>query len=194
MRTGSTVNHTRADALAEAILAGLPIVAGIGCGIVALCAIPKYGHKGLLRPALVGLFFWLILAALAFPVFQNVQRRAAKIHAAQAQRIDLTPATHAPGAERLQDAELAFSFDLPAGYQPVPAGSLPKQFRYVYIRPVAGEAASAIMVTFLGGTILPSDHLRPEHMPPGQGTTLTTFSWRGLPVDGLRVLEKSPQG
>lgn len=194
LQAGSAGHPTKESAMGQAIVAGFLMLSGVVCGVIALCGIAKYGAKGLLWPALTGIFLWLLLAGLAFPVYRQVQERAEKVRAMRAQRIDLTPATHRPGAERLQDAEFAFSFDLPAGYQPVPAASVPKQFRYAYVKPNAGEAASAILVSFLGGTILPSDHLSPEQLPPGQGKTLTTFSWRGLAVDGFRVLEKTPQG
>jgi hypothetical protein len=193
LQAGSAGNP-KEGATGQAIVAGFLMLSGVVCGIIALCGIPKYGAKGLLGPALTGILLWLLLAGLAFPVYHQVRERAEKVHAMRSQRVDLTPATHTPGAERLQDAELFFSFDLPAGYQPVPPASVPKQFRYAYVKPIPGEAASAILVSFLGGTILPSEHLRPEHLPPGQGKTLTAFFWRGLPVDGIRVLEKTPQG
>lgn len=194
LQSGSAGHHTKEEALGQAIVVGLIMLAGVVCGIAALCGIPKYGSKGLVWPALTGLLLWLGLSAIAVPNFLRAREMALKVRAAQAQRIDLTPAIYSPGTGRLKDTELAFSFDIPAGYQPVPAESLPKRYRYAYIHPNPGEPASVIIVTIMAGTHLTSQHLGAADIPPGKGATLTNFSWRGLVVDGFRVLEKSPQG
>jgi len=194
VQAGSAGHPTKESAIGQAIVAGFLMLSGILCGVVALCVVPRYGAKGLLGPALTGLLLWLLLAAIAVPTFTRVRERALKVRAAQTQRVDLAPVAHLPGATRLQDTELGFSFDLPAGYQAVPSASMPKQYRYAYIKPRDGEAASVLVVSLLGGTMRPNEHLSPADIPPGKGKTLTPFSWRGLSVDGFRVSEKSPQG
>ncbi|TCO90166.1 hypothetical protein EV701_11192 [Chthoniobacter flavus] len=192
----ASVSHsTKESAMGNAIVIGFIALTGILCGIIALCGIPKYGTKGLLWPALTGILLWLGLGALAVPTFALVRKKAEAVLAARVRKVDFTPATHTPGAKRLQDAELAFSFDLPPGYQPVPAESVPKQFRYIYVKPGVGEPPSVIIVSLVGtGIPIAGQHVSPSDLPPGKDVTLTSFSWRGLAVDGFRVPEKTAQG
>lgn len=194
LQAGSAGQHTREGALAHSIILGFFIISGVVCGIVALCGIPKYGAKGILWPALTGICLWLLLALLAIPTFMLVQKKAEQIRAARTQRVDLAPAVHTPGAERLEDTEFGFSFDIPAGYRAVPSASTPKQYRYLYGQPSASGAVSVVAVVLLQGAKLPGQHLTPADVPAGKGALLDTFSWRGLPVDGFRVSEPSPQG
>jgi hypothetical protein len=51
-----------------------------------------------------------------------------------------------------------------------------------------------VLVKSLKGTIVPNEHLTSQYLPPGKNLTLTSFSWRGLDVDGVRVPEKIPSG
>lgn len=180
--------------MGQAIVAGFLMLTGILCGIVALCVIPRYGAKGLLGPALTGLLLWLLLTAIAVPSFTRARGLALKARAAQSQRVALTPVLHIPGATRLQDAELDFSFDIASGYQAAPAESRPKQYRHLYGRPNASGAASVIGVSFLPGAKFPNQHLTSADIPAGRNASLVSFIWRGLPVDAFRVSEPSPQG
>lgn len=194
LQAGSTGQPTQGEMMGRAMAVGLLMLVGVVCGLIALCAIPKYGAKGLLAPALTGLVLWIGLAALAFPTYMKVRQNAEQVRTARSQRIDLTAVTHLPGAERLEDAELGFSFDIPAGYQAVPAASKPKQYRHLYGRPTAGETASVIAVISLPGAKLPTQHLTAASLPAGKGASLLSFTWRGLPVDAFRVSEPSAHG
>jgi len=195
--TGAIGHPSKESVQGNAIVIGFIILTGVLCGIIALCGIPKYGAKGLLWPALTGILLWLGLGTLGFlsiPALRLIQKRAAAAHAAKAHKMDLAPVVHTPGAERLQDAEFAFSFDVPPGYRPVPAASKPAQYRYFYMKPDNGELRSIILVSLSGGTQWAGQHLDPARVPLDKRSAMISFSWRGLVVDGSRIREKAPQG
>jgi len=174
--------------------AGLMFLTGLSCGIAALCGIPRHGAKGLLWPALTGIVLWLLLTVIAIPNFLLARHKALERRAAMAHPVELTSLARNPGAERLQDAELGFALELPPGYRAMPAASLPKVYRYGYLKPGVGEPNSVLMVKGLGGTLLPGEHLTVAQLPAGKNLTVVPFSWRGLAVDGIRVPEKADSG
>jgi hypothetical protein len=187
-------SHTREEVLGKAIVQALFAVTGLLAGIIALFGIPKYGRKGLLWPALCGTCVWLLLVALALPIFNAARQKALQVRASKAQQIQLTPVVHLPEAVRISDSKLGFSFELPPEYTPLPADKKPASYRYAYWKQVPGNAPSVVVVTTLNGTISPNDHLDPKSIPPGKAGSYTRFVWRGLEVDGFRVPETTPAG
>jgi hypothetical protein len=99
----------------------------------------------------------------------------------------LSPVKHSPAATRIEDKELGFSFDLPDGYEPFLVK--PEGYRHAFLRKVGNEPNRVLLVKLLAGT-LPRQRLKPEEMPAGRSVSITSFDWRGLQVDGLRVPEK----
>lgn len=185
---------TREMALAQAIVAGFAPVTGLLAGIIALFSILKYGRKGLLWPALSGICVWLLLAVLAFPAFNAARRKALQIRAAREKAAQLTPVAHIPNAVRVTDAALGFSFELPPDYTVFPADKKPAAYRYAYVKMNPGKAASVVAVETLPGTISLSHHLTERVLPGGKGWSLTSFSWRGLDLDGIRIPETISAG
>lgn len=177
----STSQGTR---IISGILAGSLALFGIIAGIVALCGISRYGRKGLLWPAVTGICIWLLLFGLALPAVLKVR----KIAALQ-KPTPLSHLVHSPSATRVQDAEIGFSFDLPEGYEPFPPAGKPQGYRHAFLRQVANEPNRVLLVKPLGGT-LARQRLKPEEMPTGRGISLTSFNWRGVQVDAIRVPEK----
>jgi hypothetical protein len=185
------------SALQKAIVAGFAPVTGLLAGIIALFAIPKYGRKGLLWPALSGICVWLLLlllAVIAIPSFNAARQKALQVRAAREKAARLTPVVHIPDAVRVSDAALGFSFELPPDYSAFPADKKPAGYRYAYLKMNSGKAASVVAVETLPGTISLSSHLTAKNLPAGKGWSLSIFSWRGLDVDGVRIPETTPAG
>jgi hypothetical protein len=194
LMAGGVSAHSREAALVQGSIAIIFLISGVICAIVALYSIPKYGTKGLLWPALSGIVIWVLLIVLAIPSFLLARNKALKVQAARAKMVALAPVTHLPGAQRVQDSELGFVFELPQGFTAIPPESKPKQYRYAFIKPGVGEANSVVTATGVGGAFLAGRHLKSIDVPQGLGNTLVTFSWRGLDIDCLRVPEKTAAG
>jgi hypothetical protein len=186
--------QTREEALHKAIVAAFVPITGLLAGIIALLAIPKYGRKGLLWPALSGICVWLLLAVIALPAFNAARQKSLQIRAAREKAAQLTPVAHLPDAVRVSDAALGFSFELPSGYTSFPADKKPAAYRYAYLKMNPAKAVSVVAVETLPGTISLSHHLTAKNLPAGKGWTLTSFSWRGLDVDGVRIPEITSAG
>ncbi len=167
-----------------AALAGLLALVGIASGITALFGIHRHGRKGLLWPAITGVCLWLLLFGLALPTLFRTRRLAAIPNPTS-----LLPAIHSPTAMRIQDDTIGFSFDLPDGYEPFAPSAKPSEYSHAFFRQVPNEPTRVLLVKPLGGTLAPQ-RLRPEDLPPGGSVSLTAFNWRGLKVDGVRVVEQ----
>ncbi len=68
--------HSREEALANAMVAGIVPVAGIVAGLVALLGIRKHGKTGILWKSVAGLLTWALLAGAAIPAFLMVRDKA----------------------------------------------------------------------------------------------------------------------
>lgn len=188
MQGGRPLNPTRSDLIAGAILGAIVPVTGVLSGLVALFGIPRYGRKGILWPAITGVVLWVGLTALAIPTFNRIQKRALE---ARARATAQTPAVRSTGATRVEDAELGFSFDLPEGYIAFPEHAKPAGIKHAFARELPGENARVLLVKPLGGT-LPRQKMRPGDLPPdtpARSLSLTPFNWRGIEVEGARMLE-----
>jgi len=183
----------REVSLVRAVLFSIMAIAGVMSGIIALFGVRRHGRKGILWPALTGLGIWFLLfalAALALPTLSRARRLAA------AQRpASLLPVRHIATATSQRDTELGFAFDLPEGFQPLPTASIPKVSKYAYIKPCNDGSKLILFVQPLGGTIS-REHIKVEDVrrsaerlvPPGApvpSITMTTFSWRGIQLDGI---------
>lgn len=167
------------------VLFGVLALAGIVSGVIALFGVSRYGRKGILRPALIGLGLWIGLYGLSMPVFLKARQMAALQKATP-----LTAVRHLPSATSLRDQELGFAFDIPEGFQPFPMSNFPKGYSHAYFKAGGPEGNFVLLVKPLGGT-LPRQHLKTEDLPPGKSMTVEGFSWRGLQVDAIRLPEKS---
>ena len=157
------------------------IIAGLVLGIAALVATKRHGRAGIFGKALAGTCInaLLVLAMLiSIPVWMKAIHKSTL----------LRPAVHAPAATRIQDDRAGFSFDLPDGYQPFAPAAKPQGYSHAFLRQVANEPIRVLLVKPLGGRLAPQ-RIRPGELPPGPAT-LTSFDWRGLQVDGIRVPEK----
>jgi hypothetical protein len=163
---------------------------GILSGLIALYSVCRQGKKGILAPAIIGLSLWLVIGgvamAIAIPSFLRARERALALRGST----QLAPARHAPSAALLHDAELGFTLDLPQGYKPFPAGHNPLGYRYAYSKQGRGQPDRVFAVKPLGKVIAKGQHLHPNELQQGIGSTVVAFNWRGLPVDGGRVPEK----
>jgi hypothetical protein len=170
------------DAITNAILTGCFVLFGVVSGIIVLCAVPRYGHKKLLWPALTGILLWLSCFAVAVPTLLSVWKLA------HAKPTTLHPVKHSPGAKRVEDAEMHFSFDLPDGFKPYPPAAKPAKYRYAFLRKIPNDLGRVLLVQALDRP-LPILRAKPREMPAAVASTLTTFDWRGLDIDGFRVSE-----
>lgn len=189
LQGGRPQTPTRTDLIAGAILAAIVPVSGILAGLISFFGIPRYGRRGILWPALIGLFLWAGMAALAIPTFNRVQKRAKELRAkATAQ----TPVVRSPSAIRLEDKELNFSFDIPEGYEPFLESKKPASCKHAYGQESEYEPLRILMVMDLGAA-LPQQRLQARHLPPPTPekslSVAAPFSWRGIEVDAVRVLE-----
>ena len=64
--------------LGAAALIALSFCAEVGLGLIALCGIPKYGVKGILWKALVGVLLPMLLIAAAIPTVIHARELAGK--------------------------------------------------------------------------------------------------------------------
>lgn len=186
---GSDPETARITAAISAGVHGLLMLVGVSAGIAALFGVRRHGRKEILAPALTGLLIWLALMVLAIPAFLTA-RSVALANRPTAQ----TAVVRQAGARRIEVPETSASFDLPGGYVDIPAGTrLPNAAKQGFIRPMTGEPSRMLLVAVLGGT-LNRQHLRAEDLPPGAGRSLGRFSWRGIEIDGVRLLEQSEAG
>ncbi len=163
---------------------------GITAGCIALFGVRRYGRQGILWPAITGIGLWLLLFALAIPVFLQVKRIAeVRRLAALRKAPPLKPVTHADGAVRVTDSDIGFSFDLPDGYQAFAPSAKPPGYLQAFIKPHDAKMSWVLLVKPLPGT-LKNELLRAEELPAGRNASLHPFQWRGLQVDGVRVGEK----
>jgi hypothetical protein len=179
---GSQHSSSRWSTRINAILILFLALAGLIAGIVALCGVRRYGRKQLLFPAITGLCLWLALFGLAIPPYLRVRKMVSL-----GKPTPLIPVKHSPAATRIEDKEVGFSFDLPDAYEPFLVK--PQGYRHAFLRKVENEPNRVLLVKLLAGT-LPRQRLKPEEMPAGRSVSLTSFDWRGVQVDGLRLPEK----
>jgi hypothetical protein len=155
---------------------------GLLAGVVALGGIFKYGRKGILVPALIGIAIPVALAVLALPNFYAAKRRA-RAH------VPPQPAVHATAARILRDEKSRFSMDIPHGFEDWPEGAVAPNVLHCFARklPGADDSRLVINVQRLNGTIPPNQPLRREdvlqHAPPGTKLDLIQKKWRGFKVD-----------
>ena len=174
--------------IVSALFGGIVALLGIVCGIIALFGVRKHGRKGILWPAVTGISLWLVLFAIAIPVFLQVKQLAA-LRKSTVQ----TAAIHEPTAIRIEDSTLGFSFDLPDGYETFPTSAKPPECSHAFVKPSVDGRNGVLLVKPLGG-ILGREHLKLSEIPAGKNLTLASFTWRGLVVDGIRVPEKTEAG
>jgi hypothetical protein len=188
-QVGRTQTPTRADLVAGAILAAIVPVSGVLAGLISFFGIPRHGRRGILWPALIGLFLWGGMTAMAIPTFHRIQKRAMEL---QARATAQTPAVLTPGAIRLEDKELNFSFDIPEGYEPFLESKKPASCKHAYGQENEYEPLRILMVMDLGKG-LPRRRIQSRDLPPSTPekslSVAAPFSWRGIEVDAVRVLE-----
>lgn len=161
------------------------VLVGVGSGIAALAGVRRYGRKGILWPALVGLALWAGLLGLAIPSL-----RAARARAQEAAKVTaLAPVVHIPSATPLRDAELRFSLDVPPGFEPQSGQRPDPKMKHVFLRPDSEGVPRVLIVSGLGGT-LPRKRMQAQDLPKGSMATLLSFNWRGVEVDAFRVPEQ----
>jgi hypothetical protein len=189
LQVGSGGGKSREIAMQNGIVTGSFVLFGIVSGIIALCAVRRYGSKKLLWPALAGILLWLSCFAVAVPTFLRVRKLA------HAKPTTLLPVKHSPEAQRVEDAEMRFAFDLPERFEPVPSAAKPAKYRYAFMRKIPNDLGRVLLVQALDGP-LPRLRAKPHEMPASITSTHTTFHWRGLEVDGFRVSESvnGPKG
>ncbi len=137
--------------------------------------------------AAIGAVQWLFPATTPAPAPRKEIRPdgPAVEHPAEGQ----SPVVSADDAERITDRDLAFSFELPDGFQPFPPESVLPGYRSCYSGEAdEGSPAPVLLIKDLREP-LPPKHVSETWVPPGKGITLQTFNWRGLTLDGMRVPE-----
>jgi len=185
LQTASGPSPAPGSRIGGAVVVGALALIGLLSGIIALFGVRRYGRKGLLWPAITGICLWLLLFALAVPVFSQTRKMALR-----PKSMSLRPASHSPTAHRVQDSTIGFSFDLPEGYESFAASAKPPGYSHAFVRQVPNQPNRFLLVKPLGGTS-GRERLNPQMLPSGGSLSLTSFDWRGLQVDGIRVPEKS---
>jgi hypothetical protein len=174
---------TRAAILATGGLYALFPLIGVLSGIIALTRVPRYGRKGILLPAIVGVSIWALLFIIALPAFI-----IAKNHGLFTPPAVLTAVQHIPNSKPLNDPDLAFSMDIPPDFERMAPSPANATYAHSYIKITPGESNRVILVKSLNGP-LPRHRITAADLPPGHQVTITSFSWRGLQLNGYRVLE-----
>jgi hypothetical protein len=139
-----------------------------------------------------GIGILLLLFAVAIPTARHFRSKAMEKAVATPPPVVLEPLKHRRSLDRFEDKELGFSFDMPSGFEPVPAEKKPKQFRHVFLKKGVGESHSVITIKEMDEPIRADRHLQEKDLSPGMKATLMTFLWRGLSVDAFRVVEETP--
>jgi hypothetical protein len=173
------VGNRSAPNKVQMVVGPLLILAGLIFGITGLFGMRKFGRRGILLPALVGISINLLLIVLAGLPFLLRPHRAR-----------LQPALHKASANQLTDDRLKFKLDIPEGFTEFPEGKQMQKADHVYLKRNGGE----VMVFSVAGLrgILPRKRLQPAELHGD--ATITNFTWRGLNVDGTVVREKTPGG
>jgi hypothetical protein len=174
---------SREEAITRAILTGCFVLFGVVSGIIALCAVPRYGYKKLLWPALTGILLWVLCFAVAVPTLLRARQ------VAHAKGTILQPAKHSPSAKRVEDAQMGFAFDLPEGFEPYP-GTKPAKYSHAFLQKSPPGPGRILLVTPLNRPFT-STRPKPWEVPASALSSMTTFNWRGLEVTGFRVSEKN---
>jgi hypothetical protein len=158
------------------------LLTGIVSAVIALTAVRRYGRKGILVPALIGIGVWLIPPALAVPQFLALRKQA---QARAASRITLQSLITDPTATRIVGKEPDFSVDIPKEFFKLDQNETPADTLYAFAKPSGtADLKDVIMVGILPGVIAPGG-MDPKEVP--KGITLTSHSWRGVPVEGFRA-------
>jgi len=105
----------------------------------------------------------------------------------------LKPLTQIPGGRPAYDSELGFVFQVPPEYGDFAPETKPAGYRHAFIHQEPAPPHSVLLVKGLGGT-LGRVRLKAADIPKGQPASLVEFNWRGRPVDGIRVPEKTAVG
>jgi hypothetical protein len=165
---------------------------GLLAGIIALGAIYKYGWEGLHFPAFIGVSIWLLLiGGMVFVGHVDEQRHlAAQAHFESSR----APLVHTPGALRVEDAELGFSFELPPDYFPWPEDQKPPGAFLAYAR--KGQSGIEVLVTvetlkeITANRYVPMERSPTHRFPEDWKYQLPKdWDWRGERVDGFREME-----
>lgn len=167
---------------ASVILNFLFFFGGIACGIIALCGVRRYGRRGLLVPSLIGLGIWLLLTVLSIPIIVRAYSLSKALR--------LQPLVQSSNAKRVDDAVRGFSFELPDGYTPTDPAILGGGFSHGFVREVPDEMRRVLVVKPLNGFIT-HERLKAENLPKDSKSTIGTFNWRGVTVDGVRIPEEA---
>ena len=86
------------------VLFSIMALVGIISGVIALFGVRRYGRKGILWPALIGITIWLLLPALAFPALYRVSQLTKQAAAAQ-KSTSLSAVQHITNATPVQLTE-----------------------------------------------------------------------------------------
>ncbi|RBP45143.1 hypothetical protein DES53_103140 [Roseimicrobium gellanilyticum] len=210
---------TDESTLIKAVFLGVIWGSGIVSGIIALFGIRRHGRKGILIPALVGLFLWMALVALTalmFPLLEKVKEIAASTKASteaettapstyastssltsapapeaprKMEPVTQSPPVHPEGATRVEDQELGVSFALLEGYT-LPQDANPAE-KHAYKRKFMTEPTRILEIRTFEGDY--SRHLAAAKNfptpPSGQTSESAVFDWRGRKVGGTRCVD-----
>lgn len=162
--------------MVQMVAGPLLILGGLCLGVVALFGIPRYGRKGILLPALVGILVNSLLVVVLLVPFLRVMNRAR-----------LEPVLHIPSSQTLHDEKLRFRIDIPDGFQTFPQGKAAPTIEHAYIKGIVGggEALNVINIERLNGVIPKGKPLGLDSFPRGFTGELTKRKWRGLDVDSI---------
>ncbi len=176
-------------------LAAMGFVTGIGCGIIGLVGVTlKKTSRGLMA-SIVGLILCVslvvisILAAIAVPAALKARERAMQARVQRPAGGLRAPVFNA-GKERVGDPGLAFSFELPEGFEVLPQDAALARYKYSYFKPTENDKPTPVILVQDLKTVLLPRHMTADQLPKSKDVTLLSFDWRGLAVDAVRVPEK----
>ena len=128
---------------------------------------------------------------IAHTLQKSKSARAAEAAAAHPATV-LRPATHSANAEVVHDAGLDFTFDLPPGFHSLPEGSRLAGYAYQFTKSDENtDGLGPVLLIKRRNEVLPPRHMTTTDLPKGKELSLTTFDWRGLEVDAVRVPEEA---
>lgn len=189
----SEMQQSRILAIAIGALGILLFTAGLISSVMALCAIPKHGRKGLLGMGVAGLLLnMLLLGLLLIGVIYAANTSAHRSSVLTAEKASVLPITM-PGATAVYNEERHYRFEVPQDFeqQPVDEGSA---LQYVYTKALDDESVIAFTVepldSWIGDeplTMAELEKSRASFPLESSHLGLMAYSWNGRHVDAIHM-------
>ncbi len=175
------------------VLLGLSVLSGLA----ALFGFRRHRTWQVIAPASVALVTSALLLVIVKTASGSIEstRSPQRNRGLSLQRSGgMTPIKAVAGANRLSHPTLAFSFDVPAGYEEFPLTESSAAFWKLFGKPKligkptpSNELAEVFGIQLLGTRL--KRHLDLRQIPTDGNVNLGRMSWRGVEIDAIRIAE-----